>query len=239
MPTKKIPSIPTTAAKTRIIRAETDLFHVLETHSSGDFIYRGEDNSKYKLRPKVGRYDLGTESEGEELEDHVLKEFSRRSVPYVRRAPENNLEWMALAQHHGLATRLLDWTSNLFVATHFAVHNYLGDYDRVIYALDVVNFEMLDEEDDPFASKRVALYEPAHISPRVSAQMGIFTLHPYPMRPFVHPKLERWIIKSDCVIKMAITLDRLGFNRSSLFPGLDGLATHLNGNYINDRPDAA
>jgi FRG domain len=212
---------------------------VLATHASGHFIYRGENSATYKLRPKVGRFDLGTETEGEELEEHVLREFSRRSVPFLIRPPENNLEWMALAQHHGLATRLLDWSTNLFVAAHFAVHPYLGKDDRVIYALNVEDFEMLDEEDDPFASKRVALYEPAHVSPRVSAQMGIFTVHPYPMRPFVTSKLERWVIKGDCVISMGITLDRVGFNSSSLFPGLDGLASHLNRSYIDFLPDAA
>jgi len=53
----------------------------------------------------------------------IIREFMRRAHHYLSDLPDkkNAFEWLALMQHHGAPTRLLDWTYSLHVATHFAL----------------------------------------------------------------------------------------------------------------------
>jgi hypothetical protein len=52
--------------------------------------------------------------------ERMLDHFKQRAVPYLKEKPANGFEWMFLAQHHRLPTRLLDWSTNALVALFFA-----------------------------------------------------------------------------------------------------------------------
>ena len=160
-------------------------------------------------------------------------EFKRRGLPYIAQLPDNDWEWLSLAQHFGLATRLLDWTENPLVAAFFATLNLNNKRDRVIYALRLNSIEISNEDASPFDIDKVTLYEPKHLSPRIIAQMGIFTVHPNPAMVFESESLERWVIKDFAAIDLGLTLDQFGFSQESMFPGMDGLAEHINFWYLH------
>jgi hypothetical protein len=97
-------------------------------------VYRGLSNSQYDLKTSLIR--LG--GEYSTLEKHLLRNF--RKYAHKNQHTGNSLwNWLALAQHHGLPTRLLDWTYSPFIALHFATANIEKyNFDGVIWCLSYV-----------------------------------------------------------------------------------------------------
>ena len=60
-----------------------------------------------------------------ETEKKVIKLFKDRAIPQLEFIPKDKdvLQWLAIAQHYGLRTRLLDWTQNALIALWFCVKN--------------------------------------------------------------------------------------------------------------------
>jgi len=79
------------------------------------FFFRGLERSDYELIPKIGR-ETHVNPDGYYNEKRIFDRFINQARPYLSSEPKNLWEWLVFAQHHGLPTRLLDWTSNPLVA---------------------------------------------------------------------------------------------------------------------------
>jgi len=88
-------------------------------------VFRGLSDAAYKLDTTLGR--LGHPPRAS-VEKHLLRNFRKYAHADFERTTEEWF-WVALGQHHGLPTRLLDWTYSPHVALHFATSN-TQNYDR-------------------------------------------------------------------------------------------------------------
>lgn len=196
------------------------------------WVFRGHDSASYSLLPKVTRISH-TSVTREKFEKSIFNLFKRQAYPLLKQQPSNDWEWLTLAQHHGLPTRLLDWTYNPFVACYFAVESS-ADSDGAIFALRATK-RLPDKKVaamSPFEIDKAYKYLPVHVVGRLVIQEGLFTVQPQievPLEDSLRSdwKLEKLIIPKESKRKIRYILYRQGIHRASLFPDLDGLAKHL------------
>ena len=98
------------------------------------YAFRGMKNASFDLRTSLAR--LG--GSYNRLETHLLRNF-RKYAQREEFAGDSVWNWLAVAQHHGLPTRMLDWTYSPYVALHFVTQDtYSYDVDGVIWCVNYI-----------------------------------------------------------------------------------------------------
>src|SRR5215212_1108543 len=209
------------------IETFSELHQIIDRYDARTVIYRGIKSVQYPLIPKIGRI-VPPESIGsrEANEKEILRLFKERALRFLDFMPSTDWEWLAIGQQYGLPTRLLDWTENPLVACYFAVQEPSED-DSVIYAYQNQSYIDVEQHTNPFRYRDVGKFIPWHLSPRITNQEGLFTIHPNPYEPFESEDMEKLIIPKQIRSSLKRTLNKYGVDRFSLFPSLDGLAAHI------------
>jgi hypothetical protein len=189
-----------------------DSWHEGLARHRSDFVFRGEASREAQLTTSLQR--LG--GDFQDVEPHLLRNFRKYARP--EDAPGDSLwHWLALAKHHGLSTRLLDWTYSPYVALHFATAHQLDfEQDGAIWMVDFVktnrllpkklgkaveeegmnalSAELLQEhapslaEFDRLGDDFVVFFEPPALDQRIVNQYALFSLMPSP-----HARMDEWL----------------------------------------------
>ncbi len=222
-----------------------DFINHQEHQHVSQWFYRGHSNSSYQLTPSLFRIDRGEAwAEWDRIEEYIMRQFKAESVPYLKSIPTNDIDWLTMAQHYGLPTRLLDWTTNPLVALYFAVENYKNQSDANVWFYGLTSTNNCWDE-STWLAKKINLSGniceniifPSHIDSRITNQSGCFTIHPIPegSNSFVPinetPRIFDTFLKVtiDKNIKKDILneLYYLGIHRGFIYPGLEGLSSRI------------
>lgn len=170
-------------------------YKVLDITPTRTLWFRGQSDKDFDLLPSIYR-----NKNLNYFEREMNRDFKLLSNALVAKNPSNELEWLFLMQHHGLQTRLLDWTESPLVALFFAVVDYSMPKDSSVWILrpSYLNLVSLGSKTittcsnpellkytlgEPHLGERkvsgtlpIAI-RPERNSARIVAQKGTFTIH--------------------------------------------------------------
>ena len=129
-----------------------------------DWLYRGQKNSEYELKTSFeracNRFNIENGNRIR-VEENMIREFKRRLHHYTSNIPNEDAtdEWLALMQHYGSPTRLLDFTYSPYVAAYFAFEKAVQNTKVVIWAINVKWFQDHLNEISPCISRKYKEYQ--------------------------------------------------------------------------------
>lgn len=212
------------------INSVEDFLAIEVAQISGALIYRGVSNSNYGLRPSVGRW-TGPQDGRLNYERRLLDEFKSRAVGYVEYLPKNDWEWLFLAQHHRLPTRLLDWTSSPLIALYFAL-NSSKDTEFAVYMANIASAIPYDFPlflgNDPLRVDRICQIQPTNLHSRIERQSSFFTIQPDPWCDLDDPnQIHKYVFPASARRNGLRKLHYYGITSSLVIPGLDSLTKDI------------
>jgi hypothetical protein len=216
--------------------------------------FRGERDERWPLYSSLSRYfqNFGVNPKAwANQEARILRIFKRKAHQFLDKPPdpEDDFQWLALMQHHGAPTRLIDFTWSPYVAAFFALERTL--HDGVVWALNPAHVNSSRAAKpvrmDPRRKGNFGRYflkgnhriiwmgEPHTMNRRLIAQSGTFAVP-----GVLDVPIEEILSNSDqqnTLAKFVLTnavrevgmreLYRMNITYATLFPDLDGLAKSL------------
>lgn len=201
------------------------------TKADGTWLFRGHADASLELIPAIGRQS-GAAAYRLADEKILLEDFVLEARRHLEGEDFSDLEWLMIAHHHEVPTRLLDWSTNPLVAAWFATEDDQNASDGEVLAIRVPFVQRLGNLPafgPPKAPPRIISLSPRVA--RITAQQGCFSLHPDPQLAW-QPSVEAYDFSTVSVpasekADFRRLLHIFGHDRQSRDVGLGGLGKTL------------
>jgi len=236
----------------RLFRLDTwdQFLNLVSQPPHSTWAFRGERDERWPLYSSLSRYlrAFGIDPHAwPDQEARILRIFKRKAHQYLTKPPDpdDDFQWLALMQHHGAPTRLIDFTWSPYVAAFFALERTRAD--GVVWALNKARVDTGLARMDPRVSgsfrrhflkgrhRFIWMGEPHTMNSRLIAQSGTFAVPgvlDVPVEEILSDQDQ-----SNILAKIILTnpvrevgmreLYRMNITHATLFPDLDGLARSL------------
>lgn len=197
------------------------------------FVFRGQGSEKFLLTPSFDRQVVATLKERNQKSKELIRRFRIRCEAAGMSCGSED-EWIGLAQHFGLPTRVLDWSDSPYVAAFFAVTSHfrasLTAGRPAVYVLDK---EALEKSVDP-DELRIFSHQGVENN-RIRPQRGLFTqikgdvpsLEQFLKERSLEHVLSKILFEKKILAKAASNLALMDISYERLFPGIDGIAQQI------------
>lgn len=212
--------------------------------------FRGMSDASFKLNSGVFRE---TKTRDELLALEKANYYLFRNMGMLDHE-KNDWDLLYIMQHHGVKTRLLDWTESFAVALFFAYSTWEQKSDAVVWILNPKQLNYINTGTNGYKvlgssgqnylkhilnnknDASIAIF-PIKNNKRVIAQQGVFTIQGNKMVPLEEEQdgrlitegiLKKIVIPKELAPDVETFLKLSGINYYSLFPDLDGLAKYIN-----------
>lgn len=237
------------------IKDMIDIINNLASDKNFNYLlwYRGHSDESWDLLPSVKRGNYAKR----EVEQYMANDFyMRASVSMKDRPSKDSCGWIAMMQHYGLPTRLLDWSLSPLIALFFATNDYekysdedgciwilrpgllneLEGFGSYIYPMD--KYTVIDmikpafnsrEINEELTEKIIACY-PVEYNMRIYTQQSAFTVHNSNKKLTSINNadlLMKYIIPAECKKKILDELKICGITLRSVYPDVEHIAQEL------------
>lgn len=237
----------------------SDFNRQIKTLKYREWVYRGQSNYKWPLQTSLFRafndvYQLRNQNSrlSEKIaknsyEQRLIENFKTNAHLFINDLPsyDDNLEWLAVMQHYGAPTRMLDFTYSPYVALFFSITN--GSSDSTIFCFNKRELNggvYKDEKNESIFKNQLLkedsylqIYDPQKTNQRLHNQQGLFVVpsNNYESIDEIITNSDReywdsghkYVIPKTLHYEMIENLKKMNITSSIIFPGIEGYTQSL------------